>query len=143
MPEIRFAYDGGWVDYSRIREPLTKRPRRNWDCITDDKTRAELEQYEGNRAPMSDVQYLTADDGIFRIRDAILSAAQDLERRTKTKGKQFGAIGDAGMQILERLLTRHSGCPSMDEIASFCRYSRETTRNGWKRLQTAGIIRVE
>ena len=81
-------------------------------------------------------------------RARILYLAESLERRTKPVGGRNGVLGYVGLSVLKALLLRFQRAsdgmcaPSYTELQAVTGLCRQSIRNGLKRLEAAGILRI-
>ena len=81
-------------------------------------------------------------------RARILALSEALERRTRPAGARNGVLGYVGLAILRALLLsflRPSDglcCPSYTVLQAKTGLCRQSIRNGLKRLEAAGIVRI-
>lgn len=81
-------------------------------------------------------------------RAKVLHIAEQLERRTKEKGRKNGALGEVGLQILRALIFRFAHrqtglCfPSYLALQALTGRSRGAIAAALKRLERCGIVRI-
>jgi DNA-binding transcriptional ArsR family regulator len=79
---------------------------------------------------------------------SLISSAEDLERRTKEKGRANGAVGVSGLSLLRAMVRRTSRdtgiCrASYGDLQQNTGLSRQAITNALRRLEAAGIISRE
>lgn len=78
----------------------------------------------------------------------VIYASERLERRTKEKGKQSGAIGQAGLRVLRCLLMDFCNvptgrcCPGYAAIRRMTGFCFSTISAALQRLEETGLIRI-
>jgi len=78
----------------------------------------------------------------------ILLRAEAIERQTKAKGRQAGALAQSGLRVLRCLLFQFANCatgrcdPGYRAICRATGFCRQTVSNALKRLEAAELIEI-